>query len=147
MFFFDSSYVLYSWVGIYGMSYCESGKAVMQLFQNRGWEAIVADDLVGNTLLLVSVIVGAITGSVAIVLEKTSGWFAGNNPGNSNLVSFLFGFVIGLVLCSILLSTIASAVNAVLVLFAEKPNDFQRNHPELSRKMRDTWAQIYPGSI
>jgi hypothetical protein len=53
----------------------------------------------------------------------------------------------GVVLCSILMSVIASAVNAVLVLFAEKPAEFQRNHPELSNKMREVWSTIYPGSI
>jgi hypothetical protein len=45
------------------------------------------------------------------------------------------------------MSVIASAVNAVLVLFAEKPMEFQSNHPELSRKMREVWSQIYPGSV
>ena len=129
------------------MGYCESGKNVMTLFHNRGWEAIIADDLVGNTLLLVSVIVGGLTGSVAIIIEMTSGWLEEDNPGNEKYVSFLLGFVMGLVLCSILMSVIASAVNAVLVLFAEKPAEFQRNHPELSNKMREVWSQIYPGSV
>ena len=64
------------------MSYCESGKNVMTLFHNRGWEAIIADDLVGNTLLLVSVIVGGLTGSIAIIIELSSGWLEEDNPGN-----------------------------------------------------------------
>lgn len=136
-----------SYVGIYGMSYCQSGKEVMNLFHNRGWEAIIADDLIGNTLFLVSVVIGGITGCIAIIVEVASDWFGDDAPGNPNLVAFLLGFVIGLVLCSILLSTIGSAVNAVLVLFADKPNELQSNHPELSRKMREVWSQIYPGSL
>lgn len=135
------------YVGIYGMSYCESGKSVMQLFSSRGWEAIIADDLVGNTLLLVSVIVGALTGSFTIILEMSSGWIDENNPGNTAYVAFILGFVMGLVLCSTLMSVIGSSVNAVLVLFAEKPAEFQRNHPELSNKMREIWSQVYPGSV
>lgn len=31
------------YVGIYGMSYLKAGKSVFELFQNRGWEAIIAD--------------------------------------------------------------------------------------------------------
>jgi H+/Cl- antiporter ClcA len=119
----------------------------MELFHNRGWEAIIADDLVGNALLLVSLVVGGIAGCIAIIVELAFDWFAEDSPGNPRLVAFFFGFVIGLVLCSVLMSSIASAVNAVLVLFAEKPNEFQTNHPELSRKMREVWSEIYPGSI
>lgn len=33
----------YVYVGIYGYSYLEAGKGVMQLFKNRGWEAIITD--------------------------------------------------------------------------------------------------------
>ena len=45
---------------------------------------------------------------------------------------------------SILMSTIASAVNTVIVCFAEAPAEFEANHPELSRKMRETWLSFYP---
>jgi uncharacterized membrane protein len=58
-----------------------------------------------------------------------------------------FGFIVGLVLCSILMSVIGSAVNTVIVCFAEGPAEFQRNHPRLSEKMRAAWLQAYPGCI
>ena len=64
----------------------------------------------------------------------------GNVPGTCATL----GFIVGLVLASILMSTIASAVNTVIVCFAEGPAEFEANHPELSRKMRDTWLQFYP---
>ena len=51
------------------------------------------------------------------------------------------GFIIGLVLTSVLLSLVGSAVNAVLVCFAEGPQEFQRNHPQLSSKMIAAWRQ------
>jgi len=41
------------YVGLYGYSYCEAGKGVMDLFRDRGWEAIIADDLVGTYCLIV----------------------------------------------------------------------------------------------
>lgn len=63
------------------------------------------------------------------------------------LVLKRFGFIVGLVLCSILMSVIGSAVNTVIVCFAEGPAEFQRNHPRLSEKMRAAWLQAYPGSL
>jgi hypothetical protein len=182
------------YVGVYGHSYLEAGKSVFELFQNRGWEAIIADvrtfaarvyarvhvlsrmtlailrickirlnagdeisrsskmltlffySRVGNALFLVSVIVGGLMGVVGIVLETTTDWFE-DAGGNATLVAFLLGFVVGLAVCSILLSTIASAVNCVIVMFADAPGDLQQNHPELSQKMRETWSTIYPGSL
>jgi hypothetical protein len=138
----------FTYVGIYGHSYLESGKSVFQLFKNRGWEAIIADDLVGNALLLTSVVVGAFMGLVAYGFSVTTDWMD-NTAGveNSGLIAYVIGFMIGMILCSILLSTVGSGVNAVIVLFAELPAEFERNHPDLSRRMRETWATIYPGSV
>jgi hypothetical protein len=31
------------YVGVYGYGYIEAGKNVFSLFQNRGWEAVIAD--------------------------------------------------------------------------------------------------------
>ena len=36
------------YVGLYGYSYLEAGRNVITLFKNRGWEAIIADDLISN---------------------------------------------------------------------------------------------------
>ena len=60
---------------------------------------------------------------------------------------FRIGFVIGLVLCAIFLGSIGSAVNAVIVLFAEAPAEFQQNYPELSHQMRTAWQDAFPGSV
>ncbi len=73
------------------------------------------------------------------------GWFE-NSPApdyDSSIVAGL-GFLAGLVLSAILYSSIASAVNTVIVCFAEAPAEFEANHPELSRKMRETWLAFYP---
>jgi Plasma-membrane choline transporter len=76
------------YVGLYGYSYLEAGKNVITLFKNRGWDAIIADDLIGNVLLLVSIIVGAITGVVGIVVQTTSSFFV-NSAGNETAIAFL----------------------------------------------------------
>ncbi|RLN51445.1 hypothetical protein BBJ28_00011648, partial [Nothophytophthora sp. Chile5] len=40
----------YVYVGIYGYKFTEAGKAVFQLFHQRGFDAIINDDLIGNVL-------------------------------------------------------------------------------------------------
>ena len=52
--------------GIYGFNYIESAKSVMQLFADRGWEAIIADDLVGSAIFLVCIMIGTIAGGVGV---------------------------------------------------------------------------------
>lgn len=136
----------YVYVGVYGFSYLEAGKSVFELFKNRGWEAIIADDLVGNALGLVSLIVGLFMGSISLIFVAATDWFE-EAGGNDKAVAFFIGFVIGLAICSILLSTVASGVNTVIVLFADSPAELQRNYPEISQKMRSTWSSVYPGSI
>mmetsp|Transcript_16458 Transcript_16458/g.30592 ORF Transcript_16458/g.30592 Transcript_16458/m.30592 type:complete len:474 (+) Transcript_16458:122-1543(+) len=136
----------YIYVGVYGYSYLQAGRSVIQLFKDRGWEAIIADDLVGNALLLTSIIVGGLIGAVGMVLATTTGFFE-QAGGNELAVAFTIGFIVGLSICSILLSTIASGVNTVIVMFADAPREFQQNHPELSQKMRETWTKFYPGSM
>ena len=134
------------YVGLYGYPYLEAGKNVFTLFKNRGWEAIIADDLVSNTLFFVSVVVGGLAGAVGLILSKTTDWFE-QAASNGEAASFTLGFVIGLVLTSIAMSAIASGVNAVIVLFAEAPAEFEQNHPERSQKMRETWRATYPGCM
>lgn len=141
------------YVGLYGYGYIEAGKNVMTLFRNRGWEAIIADDLVGNVFFILSLCVGGLCSAAGygIGIKSPEGWFEnspaesafGTSEADSAVCAFL-GFLAGLVLSSILYSSIASAVNTVLVCFAEGPAEFEANHPELSRKMRETWLAFYP---
>jgi hypothetical protein len=70
-------------------------------------------------------------------------WLSGFE-GAAAGVSFGFAFLIGVVIMSIMLSVVDSAVNTVLVSFAEAPEEFQENHPKLSGEMRDAWRLVYP---
>lgn len=128
------------------MPYLKAGKSVIELFKNRGWEAIIADDLVGNVLFLISLLVGLVMGGIGLLTEEF-GDLLDESAGNNRVIAFFLGFLVGLVITSILMSTIASGVNSVIVLFAEAPREFQSNHPELSRQMIDAWDLVYPGSV
>lgn len=135
---------------MYGYSYIEAGKNVITLFKNRGWEAIIADDLVGNVFFFLSLVIGGICAGIgygAFNENSPEGWFENSpNPESVSAACAGLGFVSGLVLSSIMFSTIASAVNTVIVCFAEGPAEFEANHPELSRRMRETWLEFYPNS-
>jgi len=118
----------------------------MQLFADRGWDAIIADDLVGGAIFLVCVVIGLIIGGIGVAYAKFNPNFA-DLAQNSTIAVFLIGFIAGLFICSILLSTVASGVNTVIVMFADAPQEFEQNHPELSAKMRACWEEFYPGSV
>jgi len=134
------------YVGVYGFGYIESGKSVMQLFANRGWEAIIADDLVGGAILLTCVIIGLIIGAICVGFAGINADFLDLFQG-SKVIAFFIGMIPSVLICSILLSTIASGVNTVIVMFADAPQEFEQNHPELSGKMREAWQEFYPGSV
>ncbi len=138
-------------VGLYGYGYIEAGKSVMTLFKNRGWEAIIADDIVGTVFFILSLFVGGLCSVIGygIGSNPPEGWFTNSPMGEGNDAAIVagLGFIAGLVLSSILYSSIASAVNTVIVCFAVGPTEFEANHPELSRKMRETWLEFYPDCL
>jgi hypothetical protein len=151
------------YVGLHGYSYIDAGRNVTILFKNRRWEAnipaprnrsgedhpgFIADDLIQNVFFFLSLSVGGVCAGIGYTIPSFFGDGSLENAPSSGLsvestIAFL-GFIIGLVLSSILLSTIGSAVNAVIVCFAEGPAEFEANHPELSRKMRETWLHFHP---
>mmetsp|Transcript_1175 Transcript_1175/g.1426 ORF Transcript_1175/g.1426 Transcript_1175/m.1426 type:complete len:481 (-) Transcript_1175:260-1702(-) len=141
------------YVGLYGYGYCEAGKNVMQLFKDRGWEAIIADDIVGTVLGMLSLVVGLICAGIGLLVTDRTDWFDAINlymNDNGTFVKFMagiVGFVIGFALCLIVMGVIASSVNSTIVLFAEGPAEFEENHPELSREMREAYLKIHPGCI
>ena len=136
----------FCFTGVYGFGYIEAGKNVMQLFRDRGWEAIIADDLVGGAIFMLCCVLGLIIGVVGVVYASINSEFK-TLAQDSLGAAFGIGFVAGLFVASVILHTVASGVNTVIVMFADAPQEFNQNHPELSRKMRETWTQFYPGSV
>lgn len=132
----------YVYVGLYGMSFMEAGSNVMTLFRNRGWTSIIADMMVDTVLMMVSVGVGAITALVAVIvgaMTVTSG-----SDSSILVIAGLVGFILGYGMAATLFSIVSSAVNTVIVCYAEAPNEFQANHPQLSNQMRDAWRRAFP---
>jgi hypothetical protein len=135
----------YVYVGLYGFSYIEAGRNVIQMFQQRGWTAIITDDLTDNVLFMMSVAVGLVCGLIGLVMGfMDSGMFEDLGFENAAGPAFGIGLVVGILLSSILFSVVGSAVNTVIVCYAEAPAEFQMNHPQLATEMRSAWVQAWP---
>lgn len=138
----------YIYVGLYGYGYVDAGRNVMTLFQHKGWEVIITDNLVDNVLLMVSLVIGLATGLVGLIIANIDqNLVAGYGWDNVQAVGFIMGLIVGYVVGSILMSIVASATNTVIVCFAEAPNEFQNNHPQLSNEMRETWRATWPNLV
>lgn len=132
----------YSFVGLYGYGFLEAGKEVINLFKERGWTTIITDNLIDRVLGLVSVGNGILMGILAIVVSGAKGMDFEGMGGM--FVPFMIGLVTGTVLTSVLMSIVSSAVNTVIVCYAEAPQEFQKQHPNLSEQMCVSWRQAFP---
>ena len=110
----------YVYVGLYGYGYIDAGRRVISLFKTRGWQTIIADNLVGRLLGVMSLTIGLLTGVLTLFAaflveeleakEGMQGWMA---------IGFVVGFFIGLILSGVFLNLILSAVDGVIVCYAE----------------------------
>lgn len=130
------------YVGLYGYSYLEAGKSVMTLFRERGWTAIISDNLVNRTLYLACFAIGLLVAIIAViagllteVLGGWLGWLA---------VAAWIGFLIGFILSCIMMGVLSGSVDAIIVCYAEAPMEFKENHPELHAEMEETWTAAWP---
>jgi hypothetical protein len=128
------------YVAVHGQSFLQAGRSVMDLFRARGWTTIITDMLVDTVLFMMSLGVGLLIGLLALLVGMTFGLQGTGFLGST----FFLGFIVGYACCATLLSVVSSAVNTVIVLYAESPNEFEVNHPELSHQMRTSWRQAWP---
>mmetsp|Transcript_6063 Transcript_6063/g.8729 ORF Transcript_6063/g.8729 Transcript_6063/m.8729 type:complete len:485 (-) Transcript_6063:122-1576(-) len=118
-------------VGIYGDSYVESGKSVMTLLKERGWTVLFTHDLAGYVLSFTVFLVTFCTGAVVLLIHP-------------QLYNILIGVVVGIFIASVVVNVVKSAVNTVIVCFADGPAIMQENHPVLTTEMSRAWIQVFP---
>jgi len=107
----------YVYVGLYGYGYIDAGKKVINLFKTRGWTTIIADNLVNRLLGIMSLTIGLLTGVCSLFaaflveeFESKQGWVG---------IGFVVGFFIGILLSGVFMGLLSSAVDAVIVCYAE----------------------------
>ncbi|KAL7555376.1 hypothetical protein ACA910_022362 [Epithemia clementina (nom. ined.)] len=133
----------YIYVGLYGYNYLDSGRKVVTLFRERGWTTIINDQLVVRALFLVSLVIGALTGCLGLAFAGFTNWMSDFGAAATPL-AFFIPFVCGLALSMIFLSVVESAVDTIIVSFAEAPLEFERNHPGLYTQMCQAWRLAFP---
>lgn len=136
----------FTYVGMYHYGFLEAGKNAHNLFEKRGWTAIVADDLIPNVLFLTSLVMGGLTGCFAYATAQIYDLSLTSLP-DPGIASFVLGAGLGLIVNSILFSVVSSSVNTVLVCYASSPVDFDKNHPELSAETRAAWREVWPNAL
>lgn len=129
----------YIYVGLYGFSFIEAGSNVMTLFRNRGWTAIVADTMADTVLTMLAIGVGAGTALFTAAMES----LLTDDPATIGIAAAV-GLFVGYCMSSTLFSVVSSAVNTVIVCFAEAPSEFQTNYPQLSDRLVESWRKAWP---
>lgn len=131
----------YVYVGLYGYGYIDAGKKVINLFKTRGWTTIIADNLVNRLLGIMSLTIGLLTGVCSLFaaflveeFESKQGWVG---------IGFVVGFFIGILLSGVFMGLLSSAVDAVIVCYAEAPKELEDSHPAIAQEMSRTWTEAW----
>ncbi|DBA02544.1 TPA: hypothetical protein N0F65_011016 [Lagenidium giganteum] len=131
----------YVYVGIYGYKFTQAGKAVFDLFHQRGFDAIINDDLIGTVLSFAALAVGLIcAGAGALVANYTDIV----DFEHSTVFLAVLGFIVGVGIAVTPLSVIDSSVATIFVCFAEDPAAFLQSHPDLYQPLVTEWHNLYP---
>lgn len=131
----------YIYVGIYGYKFTQAGKAVFELFHQRGFDAIINDNLIGNVLAFGALAVGLLCAGLGVLAAHVIKSISFNN---AEVVLGIIGFIIGTGVAITPLSVIDSSVGTVFVCFAEDPASFQQSHPEHYAPLVTEWHRLYP---
>ena len=134
----------YVYIGLYGYDYLTAGNKVITLFAERGWTAIINDQLVSSVLTLVGTMIGVGAGCVGLLLSIAHPAWVSEYGDSAAVVAFVVPALIGIAMSFILTSVVMAAVDTVVVAFAEAPMEFERNHPGLSSQLVTAWRHVYP---
>ncbi|KAF1796272.1 plasma-membrane choline transporter-domain-containing protein [Mucor lusitanicus] len=134
----------FSGVAIYGQGFVPSAKRTWSMIQDRGIEALINDNLIGNVLFMGTLLVGVLSsllGYLYLLIAKP----AYNATGNMTPIVMLICFIIGMSMFSTISTVISSGVITTFVCLAEDPEALRRVNPELFEAIRQTWPQVVQG--
>lgn len=64
----------FTYIGLYGYKFWDSGSKASQLFEARGWTHVVSDDLIMTVMVMTSLIIGGSTACLALIVEEVDGY-------------------------------------------------------------------------
>ncbi len=143
-----------AYVAAYGYDFLTSGKHALNLFERRGWTALINDNLIAYTLFLLTfgvALVGGITGAIALPALAFL-LLPGQPPAGGAAVQLLgagllLGVVQAIVVGSMLLQMVEAAVTMLFVCFAEDPAALQVFHPDEHAVLVRAWRQFDASSL
>lgn len=122
------------YVAVYGDSFIESSRAVATLFTQKGWTALVNDDIVDSMLFCCNCAVGLL----CMLVGYMYGLSVGLDSANCSLLTVL-GLVGGMMMSMVVSRIMSSAVATVFVCFAEDHTALEVTHPEDYKMLSDAW--------
>ena len=60
----------YTYIGLYGYKFWDSGGKASQLFEARGWTGVVSDDLILTALTMSNMVIGVSTACLGLIVEE-----------------------------------------------------------------------------
>ncbi|KAF7724750.1 putative choline transporter, neither null mutation nor overexpression affects choline transport [Apophysomyces ossiformis] len=138
------TYYAFSGVAIYGDAFIPTAKRTWTLIKDRGVDAIINDNLIGNVLFMGGLLVGILSsllGFIYLEIAKP----AYNANGGMTAVVVLVCFLIGSSMFSTIATVISSGVATTFVCLAEDPDALRRTQPMLFEKIRESWPEVVQG--
>lgn len=103
---------------------------------------VLDDHLVSRALGMMQLFIGILSGIATVVIGL---FFLPMGLSINPLLGFVAGVILGMLLTGIQLQVVTSAVETVVVCFAEAPSALIENHHgELSSRMIRAWRATYP---
>ncbi|KAH3900307.1 Pns1p SCDLUD_003279 [Saccharomycodes ludwigii] len=119
----------YSYIALYGKSYLRSAKETWNMMREKGFDALINDNLVNIAIGLYSMFVSYMCALFAFLyLRFTKPSY--NSSGGFTAPLIAFSFVIALQICNIINETIRSGVATFFIALANDPEVFQKSYPE-----------------
>ncbi|RCH93038.1 Protein pns1 [Rhizopus stolonifer] len=138
------NYYAFSGVAIYGKAFIPTARDTWTMIKDRGIEAMINDNLIGNVLFMGGLLVGVLSGLLGFIyLEVAKPPY--NTNGNMTPVIVMVCFLIGSSMFSTIATVISSGVATTFVCLAEDPDALRRTKPELYERIRQTWPRVVQG--
>ncbi|KAF9358246.1 putative choline transporter, neither null mutation nor overexpression affects choline transport [Mortierella sp. AD094] len=131
-------------VAIYGKPFVRAAEDTWRMIKDRGVDAIVNDNLVGNVLGLGSLSVALISGFYGYLFIKVvqPGFY---NKEDESLVVFvvvIVEMILGAVMMSVPNGVIDSGVTTTFVALSEDPQTLYRTKPELYHAIAESYPDV-----
>jgi len=134
----------YTHVAIYGKPFLQAGRDTWNMFMERGIEAIINDNLIGNVLGMGILFVGSVSAFVAFVVVVLGYPAIGANTALAAMV-VVVAFLASVAFMMLVSQVIESGVATIYTALCEDPLALSRTNPELFAKIRESWPDVVVG--